>query len=231
MEKRFLTVPEAAAFLSVSQSTIRLWISKDQPRSLREGGRVRIDREYLKGRKKAAEKRQVGRALWTGDLSSLSPGAALQFDKLVAESRSNPALGFNKIDRLRRLRNPEHIAHRQDALSEQPRTVKDEQELDRLLHWLELRQVAQIDSYLDRRAVECKTYWMRLFGIARGRRPLLENTIKYGEWARLQAKGMTLKEIAARCLPGYRKAEDNIRKGIEAYLRAVARLRGVPYRN
>ena len=180
--------------------------------------------------KRAAQRMQLALAWFTGDSSSLSPGAALKFGKLVAKSRSNPTLGSNQINKLSRLRNPEYIAHRQAALSEQPRTVQDEQELDRLLHWLELQQVAEIDRYLDHRAVECKAYWMRLFQIVRGRRPLPETITEYGKWARLEAEGLSVKEIAASCLPEYRRADDRVRKGIETYRRAVAKLRGVPYR-
>jgi excisionase family DNA binding protein len=50
MERRFLTVRDAATFLNVSQSAIRLWISQDRLRCVRAGGRVLIDREYLEQR-------------------------------------------------------------------------------------------------------------------------------------------------------------------------------------
>jgi excisionase family DNA binding protein len=44
MEKRFLSVREAAQLLNLSQSAIRLWISQGRLRCVRAGGRVLIDR-------------------------------------------------------------------------------------------------------------------------------------------------------------------------------------------
>ena len=55
MERRFLTVRDAATFLNVSQSAIRLWISQDRLRCVRAGGRVLIDREYLEQRAAGGE--------------------------------------------------------------------------------------------------------------------------------------------------------------------------------
>jgi excisionase family DNA binding protein len=50
MTKRFLSVKETSEFCGVSASSVRLWVSQGRLRSVRAGGRVLIDREYLEAR-------------------------------------------------------------------------------------------------------------------------------------------------------------------------------------